>query len=856
MSVVGVGFPSSPLEELSHDSSKRTIHTTHRKDIVNKKVKSILAVAALTVPVSAYSDSWLYEGFDWSLPDYATVSEYGAMLDINGNQMFDDGEVRGALIRVLWRESEANKGEFNFDRLESILEELNGGPALVRLEVNSKCHMPDWASIPHSRTQNLQFWKPEYIEQLSGFVTKFAEEYKDDPRVVGVHLGMSDGEYYQNLGNGNIQSNCPGGTTYEELVDGSGRAGWGEFYWTVSADPLNDTDPNREQSIYEADGLTPENFESSVINIIDMYVDAFGAANAGKLVFMSYDDHGSAEYIKKLETIHEYALSKGLGNRGGQIEAWMRNTDNVYGVNLVTGSNTDGSCSANFHERFADSIAGRYWGEEIEFFGDLGYVTDAAVNPSGFVGPLSNQAYRFYVSSMRALQLRRNHFSIHLPGHNYLRSINDQYEYEYTNAGAYDSALLTKYKSGDFITYLSKTLGRTRSDTPDAFLVFGERTIRTRSGLYPTEYRPGNTREPCLITANNRGYTTVSDFGRWLSVVSKTEGDESMRKDLPRSENNWGLIMSAPRNGSTYELYARKSNAIYLDINDQLIQERCANSCNIQVKVVFKDDRVMSLQTVPTNGTPSETLTTFGGGQTRTATFELNDFSGGGSLPDFHIKTLDGSDLSVLMMRVNFEASVGIQLPATPVVLQPTGGDETTSGVTFSWKPVAGATSYRVSYSNGGVYDSGVFNSAEDLNCASGTCSHVVYQLSAGASQWWVRSRNSEGLSPWSTTGDFVVAAPAKPVLISPVNNVDVTGPITLNWWPTAGALEYRVSYANSGSYNGGTFVRAEQLNCGSGICSFTVTGLSAGSGMWWVQSKSYAGESRWSDTGNFVVRP
>jgi hypothetical protein len=177
--------------------------------------------------------------------------------------------------------------------------------------------------------------------------------------------------------------------------------------------------------------------------------------------------------------------------------------------------------------------------------------------------------------------------------------------------------------------------------------------VGTYSGLFPTEYKAGNTSEPCLIEGGNRGYVAVNEFGRWLSVVSPTVADSTMRKDMPRSENNWGLNMIADRGGEYYELYARKSNEMLFDINDQLMQERCGSGCNIEVKVVFKDDRVMNLQVNSSNGA-SAVLSTQGDGQTKTATFPINgNFTNGFNNADFSVKTTDGSDLSVLMARIN-----------------------------------------------------------------------------------------------------------------------------------------------------------------------------------------------------------
>lgn len=593
-----------------------------------------------SLPAAAANPS-LSLGIDWMLPAYASQSANGGMILGSGSSSADDPDVTGDFLEVLWNHSEPQEGQFNFDDFRQRLAQANGN-VLVRLEVNSNCHAPEWANLPYLDNQSLQFWKPAYLQKLTGFVNAFADEFKNNSKIVGVHLGIGDGEYYQDANDDGIPetSNCPTGNSFSDLVYGSGRTGWGEFWVDENLD---------EHVASEANGLTPAKFERSVKSIIDMYADAFGAYSH-KLAFTSFGVFGPAGYNARMPAIVSHSMGRGIGNRGGEIEAWMRYTNQVYGVDMQTGVSNDGSCLLTFDDSFADSIAGRYWGEENEFYGTEDWILDSG-------GPLSNQAYRFYVSSMRALQMRRNYVSVSSSGHRHLRSINNRYEYQYTGTGTRDSSLLTKFRSGDFLTYLSKTLGRTRSDTPDAFVILGERTMSTYSGLYPPEYRAANTSEQCLIDAESRGYATVSEFGRWLSVVSPTTADTSMRKDMPEDENNWGLNMIADRNGAYYELYARKASSMLFDINDQLMQERCASGCDIEVKVVFKDDRRMQLQVEHAAGT-SVQLATPGGGQTRTATFPISGmFINGFNDADFSVQTVDGSELSVLMARVNIVSS-------------------------------------------------------------------------------------------------------------------------------------------------------------------------------------------------------
>ena len=62
----------------------------------------------------------------------------------------------------------------------------------------------------------------------------------------------------------------------------------------------------------------------------------------------------------------------------------------------------------------------------------------------------------------------------------------------------------------------------------------------------------------------------------------------------------------------------------------------------------------MELQVIHERGL-SKVMMTKGGGKTRTATFTIDStFSNGLKKADFAIKTLDGSEVSVLITRITF----------------------------------------------------------------------------------------------------------------------------------------------------------------------------------------------------------
>ncbi|MEE9322289.1 MAG: hypothetical protein V3U76_17755 [Granulosicoccus sp.] len=811
--------------------------------LTTSPLKQMLLVVLLgfSLPVAADGPE-LKIGIDWTLPDSTTQSPNGGLILESGSSSASDPDAIGDFLEVMWSHSEPADNEFDFSDFQQRLAQTSG-KVVVRLEVNSNCHAPAWANLPHLDNQSLQFWKAAYIDQLDDFVNAFADEFKANSKIIGVQLGIADGEYYQDADEDGIpeSSLCPTGNNFDDLVNGSGRDGWGEFW-------VNENNGFDEDEASEANGLTPANFESSVKEIIDIYADAFGAYRY-KLAFTNFEIFGPTPYNNRMPTIVDYAMQRGIGNRGGEIEAWMRYTNQVYGVDMKTGASNDGSCSLTFDESFADTINGRYWGDENEFYGDEDWILDS-------VGPLSNQAYRFYVSSMRALQLRRNYLSVYSSGQTYLRSINNQFEYQYSGSNASNSSMLTKFYSGNFIKYLSRTLGRTRSDTPDAFVMLGERTLATGYGLYPPEYL--GTSEPCLIDAENDGYARVGEFGRWLSVVSSTSADTDMRKDMPAGEGNWGLNMIAERDNAHYELYARKSPSLLFDLNDQLMQERCANGCDIEVKVVFRDDHQMNLQVSHAGGNTTQLATT-GDGKTRTATFPISGlFSNNFGNADFSVQTADGTELSVLMARVNIQGSAST--PPAAELVSPVGSinDDTPS---YTWNKVPGATWYKlwVNDSTGNVINR--WYTAASAGCAAGSASSTTCTLTpttdiaSGSARWWVRTWNSSGPGPWSSSRAFSVggALPAAASLNSPAGQINDSTP-TYSWNAVADATWYRLWVRDSTGVIINKWYRAQQTGCatGTGECTITPANSVAGAAHWWIRTWNGSGSGPWSSAKGF----
>ncbi len=534
--------------------------------------------------------STVINGFDWSLPPSTKVEPYSGLIGEGGGK---HSAVSHKFIMVLWNESNPRKGIYDFSRFENELKKLSSGKFLVRLEVNSSCEAPAWVlkNIQVSKEKSLIFWNKNYKTYLKDFVEAFSKRFAGSPKIAGVHLGIADGEFSGDCNN------------YDN------KNGWGEFWMSPS-------------SIAEAEkmfGFSPQVFETSTKEIIDIYTNAFRQFKY-KLAFTNIGptfswDEISVPYNKRLRNIAHYAFKKGVGNRDGGTEQWMSFIDEIYG-NKIT-SMKDGSCRLDFDEDYAKKISGRYWGSENEFYGNKDYVVSKH-------GSYKNQPYRYLVSSLRALQMRRNFFSV--------------------SDGSMAKMKSSVYKTQDFMTYLTKVMGKKMENTPDAFVLLGER--------YVSAHHADTNHLKAKCIDENGDKIPFRSFGRWLT----DEGDSmpALKIKMPKSEKFWAQNYYLPE-GVDYEYSARKAKQFRFNINDELTQKRCDGSfgCLVEIKVTFKDINKTSLIAKVEEG-QSHALETNGDQKIKTATFMLNSqFKNGIAGTDFLIESAQ-QDIPIILIRVNF----------------------------------------------------------------------------------------------------------------------------------------------------------------------------------------------------------
>lgn len=525
-------------------------------------------------------------GFDWQLPGNTHVEPYSGLVDEIGEP---SAYANVVFVRLRWDQLNPARNRFDFSSLESALQDAGEKKLVIRLEVNSACETPRWALklLRSTKRKSLVFWDKQYPELLKPLIETFAKKYAANPRISGVHLGIGDGEY-----NGSCS-------------EFSNKDGWGEFWMT-------------DEELLEAEDhfdLTADLFIKKTKQIIDIYANAFGKYK-GKLAFTNLDPYfswgdRSAKYDSLMPGIASYVLAKGLGNRDGAVEVWMRYLYDSYGMFFK--KHPDNTCSLEMDESFANKIKGRYWGTENEFYGTEKYILDT-------MGPRNNQAYRFMVSSLRALQMRRNHMLIHSTGMSNLDH--------------------PDYKTQDFLKYLEKTLGKQINNTPDAFVLLGERYINAdRVAGY------SKSGEACVH--NNQ--VTVRSFGRWLT--EKSNSAPAIKISMPESEKKWEQGAYLP-DSIDYEYSARMGDHFSFDLNNQLTKSRCNKGCQAMIKVTFKDTHASSMILKMVEG-QTHPYKTQGDGKIKTVSFKVysrfNDASKGN---DFMLSMKE--KMPIIMVRVVF----------------------------------------------------------------------------------------------------------------------------------------------------------------------------------------------------------
>jgi len=279
--------------------------------------------------------------------------------------------------------------------------------------------------------------------------------------------------------------------------------------------------------------------------------------------------------------VSEYGFSKGFGIRGGFVEMYLyRIPDKHLGQEI----DSDGYLVVN--ESAVGVQATRLLGDENEEYEE---------SWTHRFGKLDSFVYRYFTSSLRLLQMRRNYL---------LHSSSCIYP--------------------DMLPFISLEMGRTIEDTPDAWCALRESYLRKRG-----------SREP----------QPVKNFERWL-YQRDCEGfetrpavkiDHAIRMWMVHGNRGTG-------EGHYYDYVARRGKRIGFDVDDRF----SIGTGQIAVKITYFDERRGTLALVRCGSNRRE-VELSGSGEVRTATFFVDDL-GSDRQRDFVIEGVP--DAVVAFVRV------------------------------------------------------------------------------------------------------------------------------------------------------------------------------------------------------------
>jgi large repetitive protein len=197
-----------------------------------------------------------------------------------------------------------------------------------------------------------------------------------------------------------------------------------------------------------------------------------------------------------------------------------------------------------------------------------------------------------------------------------------------------------------------------------------------------------------------------------------------------------------------------------------------------------------------------------------------------------------------------FDFTTIIAAPNAPVLTSPLNAalNQATS-LNLIWSSVVGASSYRVQVSTSSNFSSLLI----DDSTITGTSKNVSNLENSTQYYWRVCASNIGGTSAYSSVFSFttIIAVPAVPTLLSPVNNsANQATELTLSWNAVAGASTYRVQVSTDVNFS--ILVMDDATISGT---SKNITGLLNSTQYYWrVNATNLGGTSGYSNVWSFTT--
>ena len=427
---------------------------------------------------------------------------------------------------VFWSDLEPEEDQYRFDKLIEQLERIEaaGYGAVIRpiTAVHARPSYPDASKTPRWRKKPCA---PSYLVTKYQ-VTQIMEPPKRGWRIINLDPAHPTFhrryvKFVRELG----KSGIPAMDVVKGLIVGYKSPSWGD----------EGIGPHRETK----GGDEPAHVKERL--------DAWAAACKG--VAHKVCMAGSSEY----------GFSKGFGIRGGFVEMYLYRIPDRY-----LGQDIDANGYLTVDEDAVGAQADRFLGDENEEYEEKW---------THRFGKLESFVYRYFVSSLRLLQMRRNYL------------LNNPF---------------CVYP--EMLPFISLEMGRTVEDTPDVWCALRESYLRGKRGMA----RPVKNFERWLYQRDRAGYETEP----------AVKIDHAIRMWMVHGNKKTGQ-------GSYYDFVARRGKRIGFSIDKRFL--RAAK--RVAVKVTYFDQHTGVLKLVFRTGQRDTRLR--GTGKVRTATFFIDDLGPG-----------------------------------------------------------------------------------------------------------------------------------------------------------------------------------------------------------------------------------
>jgi hypothetical protein len=482
---------------------------------------------------------------DWWLPDWVQPNANSGFYQYPGGASRVPGTA-AELVDIRWKDVNPQDGVYDWSIIKNALQNYSGG-IWLRWRLTDNVHLPTWLRQKYPDIGLMRY--PDSVP--------YDDAYPDDSV-------KSPGDFVEVWREGyNIE--------FRKLMDSFRQQGFAanpkiKFSYFPGGWKWSEFDLNFAPQM-AARGLTPDGYMAWFKHHVEDWIAGFGEDYKYKLVFTGVDEQqnawGNQQWSQAIgRQMNEYTIKRGLGARDGLTEMFNYALTDVpdWGTRKITLG--DGNYMVTDDAAPLLSDPKLIFATENECFIGCGYnVTE------------DNYYQAMKLGNLKALQLRMNWINTSEEREDVLR---------YT----------------DFFNYVSLSLGKQVSDSPDAW-------VALREGYDQLD--------------TNKWW--VRNFERWLVQREVAPNGKTVRTQP---------FDMGGDNGTSYEArrtdHATGNDYIYFDVNDAFIK---GGSHRVQVKVTFLDNFSgnWGLEYDAADGNPTKrvTATAAGDGKWKTVTFELPD---------------------------------------------------------------------------------------------------------------------------------------------------------------------------------------------------------------------------------------